>query len=394
MSDYIIATSSTSDLPRTWLEEHNIPFIAYSYTVNDEPREDDCREETRAAVYAGMRRGDKLHTSMINEFVYYDFLKTFLDEGKDVIFLDMSQKMSVSFVNANKAADKLRAEFPERKLYVSQAKKGEKYSELQPVYSLNLINDICAHDTPDFIHNYRIVHDKDSNKIIEGLHFTFIELPKFTPHSIADKRMMVLWLRFLTEINSNTKDIPADLLNDPEIGKAVEDLEVSGFTDAELRAYDKFWDSVSVERTLIDDSYQKGKEKGKEEGIAEGMEKGRAEGKHEANTETAFSPYLNHMRKFSLDKLHQILKKWHVERIVLIMSKIISCISLLLSYICHRKEPINVLILKTIFKPIKYIKLMKKLFTLVCGVLFAMFANAATLDIGEPSNNVKDGETV
>ena len=118
MSDYIIATSSTSDLPRTWLEEHNIPFIAYSYTVNDEPREDDCREETRAAVYAGMRRGDKLHTSMINEFVYYDFLKTFLDEGQDVIFLDMSQKMSVSFVNANKAADKLRAEFPERKLYV------------------------------------------------------------------------------------------------------------------------------------------------------------------------------------------------------------------------------------------------------------------------------------
>ena len=127
------------------------------------------------------------------------------------------------------------------------------------------------------------MHDKDSNKVIKGLHFTFIELPKFTPHSIADKRMMVLWLRFLTEINSNTKDIPADLLNDPEIGKAVEELEISGFSDAELRAYDKFWDSVSVERTLIDDSYQKCKEKG----IAEGMEKGRAEGKHEANTETA-----------------------------------------------------------------------------------------------------------
>ena len=94
---------------------------------------------------------------------------------------------------------------------------------------------------------------------------------------------MVLWLRFLTEINSNTKEIPSDLLNDPEIGKAVEDLEVSGFTDAELRAYDKFWDSVSVERTLLDDRYQKGME----EGMEKGMEKGRAEGKHEANTETA-----------------------------------------------------------------------------------------------------------
>ena len=175
--------------------------------------------------------------------------------------------------------------FNASKLYVSQAKKGGKYSELQSVYSLNLINDVFEHDTPDFIHNYRIVHDKDSNKVIEGLHFTFIELPKFTPHSIVDKRMMVLWLRFLTEINSNTKEIPADLLNDPEIGKAVEELEISGFTDAELRAYDKFWDSVSVERTLLDDRYQKGREEGKEEGIAEGMEKGMEQGMKKGRAE-------------------------------------------------------------------------------------------------------------
>ena len=144
-------------------------------------------------------------------------------------------------------------------------------------------NDIFAHDTPDFIHNYHIVHDKDSNKVIEGLHFTFIELPKFTPHSIADKRMMVLWLRFLTEINSNTKEIPADLLNDPEIGKAVEDLEVSGFTDAELRAYDKFWDSVSVERTLLDDRYQKGKEEGMNQRSLEIAKKMLAKGMDEAS---------------------------------------------------------------------------------------------------------------
>ena len=180
-------------------------------------------------------------------------------------------------------AFKQRVLFNASKLYVSQAKRGERYCALQPVYSLNLVNDIFEHDTPEFIHNYRIVHDKDSNKVIEGLHFTFIELPKFTPHSIADKRMMVLWLRFLTEINTNIQEVPSDLLRDPEIGKAVEELEISGFTDAELWAYDKFWDSVSVERTLLDDSYQKGKKEGMEEGRAEG----RAEGKHAVNTETA-----------------------------------------------------------------------------------------------------------
>ena len=118
MTDYIIATSSTSDLPRSWLDAHQIPFIPYTYTVNGTLCEDDCREESREKIYAGMRNGDQLKTSMINEFVYYDFFKSLLDSGKDVIFLDMSQKMSASFANANHAAEKIRVEYPRQRLYV------------------------------------------------------------------------------------------------------------------------------------------------------------------------------------------------------------------------------------------------------------------------------------
>ncbi len=112
MSDYIIATSSTSGLPRTWLDAHHIPFISYTYTVNGVLCNDDCREESREKIYTGMRNGDLLKTSMINEFVYYDFFKSLLDSGKDVIFLDMSQKMSASFANANLAAEKIRGRGP------------------------------------------------------------------------------------------------------------------------------------------------------------------------------------------------------------------------------------------------------------------------------------------
>ena len=118
MTDYVIATSSTADLTRDYLDAHRIPFIRYSFTVNDMPREDDCREESRAAIYAGMRRGDLLKTSMISEYSYYDFFRSLLDSGKDVIFLDMSEKMSVSFENARRAAESIRAEYPERRLYV------------------------------------------------------------------------------------------------------------------------------------------------------------------------------------------------------------------------------------------------------------------------------------
>ena len=81
--------------------------------------------------------------------------------------------------------------------------------------------------------------------------------------------------RLISLLNALQSLSEEELIQQQQYLPTVEELEISGFTDAELRAYDKFWDSVSVERTLLDDRYQKGKEEGK------------AEGKHEANTETA-----------------------------------------------------------------------------------------------------------
>ena len=81
--------------------------------------------------------------------------------------------------------------------------------------------------------------------------------------------------KLLNTLQSLNED---ELIQQQQYLPTTEELEISGFTDAELRAYDKFWDSVSVERTLLDDRYQKGMEEGMEKGRAEGMEKGRAEG--------------------------------------------------------------------------------------------------------------------
>ena len=186
---------------------------------------------------------------------------------------------------------KQRVLFNASKLYVSQAQKAEHYSDLKPVYSLNLVNDYIDRDDPLFIHNYRIVHDRHSDNIIKGLHFTFIELPKFSPQTMLEKRMAVLWLRFLTEITGTTKEVPAELLDNPQINKALEEVEISAFTEEELRAYDKFWDSVRTEKSMLYDSRQKGieegVEKGRAEGRAEGMAKGIAKGRAEERLATA-----------------------------------------------------------------------------------------------------------
>ena len=182
----------------------------------------------------------------------------------DVLCEDVSgRKFCVEMQMEWSNSFKQRVLFNASKLYVSQAMKKDQYATLQPVYSLNLVNDIFERDMPDrFIHNYRIVHDKDSEKVIDGLHFTFIELPKFTPRNIADKKMMVLWLRYLTEINSRTTEVDSELLSDPQISKALEEVKISAFTEEELRIYDKFWDGVRVEKSLQYDSYQEGKAEG------------------------------------------------------------------------------------------------------------------------------------
>jgi len=103
-----------------------------------------------------------------------------------------------------------------------------------------------------------------TDHVIEGLQLIFVELPKFTPHTFAEKRMHILWLRFLTEINEKTRVVPEELLEVPEIKKALTVLEESAFTDAELAGYEHFWDGISVEKTLYNS--------GKREGLAEGKE--------------------------------------------------------------------------------------------------------------------------
>ena len=183
---------------------------------------------------------------------------------------------------------KSRVLFNASKAYVRQLDKGYDYELLQPVYSLNLVNEVFEPDMPKYYHYYRLVHKEYTDKVIDGLHLVFVELPKFTPHNYGEKKMQVLWLRYLTEISEQTRQAPQELLDNPEVHKALSELEESAFTDAELEGYDQFWDAVSVERTLINSAtrkYKEGMEKGKAEGIAEGMEKGIAEGMKKGKAE-------------------------------------------------------------------------------------------------------------
>lgn len=114
--DYIIATASTCDLPREYLEEHNVPFISYSYVMDDKNYEDDCREETRMRTYTMMRAGKLLTTSAINMYTYREFFEGLLEQGKPIIFLDMTRPLSSSYRYCDEAIEELKAEYPDSKI--------------------------------------------------------------------------------------------------------------------------------------------------------------------------------------------------------------------------------------------------------------------------------------
>lgn len=183
---------------------------------------------------------------------------------------------------------KQRVLFNASKAYVRQMNVGEQYELLQPVYSLNLVNEIFEPELEGYYHHYQMIHVENSDKVINGLQLIFVELPKFTPHTYSEKKMQVLWLRYLTEINERTREVPEELMSNPEVKKAVNALEVSAFTDAQLAGYEKFWDIISVEKTLYNSAERKGMaagmaqgmEKGMEKGMAQGIEKGKEEERH------------------------------------------------------------------------------------------------------------------
>lgn len=112
--NYIIATASTADLTKEYLEEHKIPFISYTYVIGDDEYSDDCSEDTRLEVYRKMREGAVLSTSAINMFTYREFFEELLKQGKDIIFLDMSWVLSSSYRFCNEAIEDLKEDYPER----------------------------------------------------------------------------------------------------------------------------------------------------------------------------------------------------------------------------------------------------------------------------------------
>jgi predicted transposase/invertase (TIGR01784 family) len=176
--------------------------------------------------------------------------------------------------------------FNASKAYVRELDKGKSYELLQPVYGLGIVDDTFDKKSAEFYHHYQIINRNNTEEIIDGLEFVLVELPKFKAERWADRKMAVLWLRFLNEVEESNRHIAQELMNNSDIRKAIDLCEEGAFTEGELAAYEKYWDIVRTENAVIATERAEGKAEGKAEGLAEGLGKGKMEEKIEVIVES------------------------------------------------------------------------------------------------------------
>ena len=174
--------------------------------------------------------------------------------------------------------------FNASKAYVRQLERGEQYELLQPVMGLSLLDDIFDRKSDEYYHHYQLVNVGQPERVIKDLQLVFIELSKFKLTS-AMAPLKRAWIRFMRETGStSTEEAQAAFLREvasqaPEIQSALELSGESGFTRGELEAYDRYWDVISSERTLISGKFAEGKAEGKAEGEAIGEARGEMKAK-------------------------------------------------------------------------------------------------------------------
>lgn len=116
---YILSAESTVDLPYEYMKSRNIPVAFYTYAINGTIYEDNMERDPEAEkyFYDQIDAGNIPSTSQISYGAYYEYLESLLKEN-NVIHLCFGTGMTGSYNNAVQAAEELREQYPDRKLYV------------------------------------------------------------------------------------------------------------------------------------------------------------------------------------------------------------------------------------------------------------------------------------
>ena len=120
MRDFVILTDSCCDLPAALAEELNIQVAPLTVSLDGADYRNylDGREIGFHEFYEKVRGGAMGTTSAVSVGSFQEKMRPILAAGKDVLCLNFSSGLSTTYQSAVIAAEDLKAEFPDGKVYV------------------------------------------------------------------------------------------------------------------------------------------------------------------------------------------------------------------------------------------------------------------------------------
>ncbi len=149
-------------------------------------------------------------------------------------------------------------------MYTKQLAKGNPFERLKEVYALALVNDEAFNYDGDsgYMQEFYITNKNHPEDIHHDLSLIFVELVKYRPADRGSRAIKDLWLRFLTEINEQTEKVDDVLLENPDISQALNIVERSAYTDADIYAYEDYLLEVMTQRNSMKSERAEGREEG------------------------------------------------------------------------------------------------------------------------------------
>lgn len=120
MRDFVIMTDSCCDLPAALAEEMGVVVLPLTVLIGEESFKNylDGREIGFHDFYDRVRGGAMPTTSAVSVGAFEEAMRSVLEAGKDLLCLNFSSALSTTYQSAVIAAEDLRAEFPEAKIFV------------------------------------------------------------------------------------------------------------------------------------------------------------------------------------------------------------------------------------------------------------------------------------
>lgn len=117
MRNFVITTDTTSDLPKDYINKHNITVLPLTYVLEGITYTQDNGLEF-SEFYEKMKNGSMPTTSQVNPSQAKEIFEKLYKEGFDILHIAFSSALSGSYSSAKIAADEMAEDYPDCKIIV------------------------------------------------------------------------------------------------------------------------------------------------------------------------------------------------------------------------------------------------------------------------------------